>query len=228
MGRRKIAAMFVLAIMVFCLIFFRSIIMEHVYLVSFFLLLLTFMPFVLHFENRKVEGREMVLLAILAAIAAVSRIPFAAIPNVQPTTFVVIMSGYVFGAESGFLVGATAALVSNLFLGQGPWTPWQMMAWGLIGLLAGWLKDYGLLKTRFALCFYGLASGYLFGFLMNLWLILSMIHTFNLKQMAVLYSASLYFDTAHALFNVFLLYFFSTGWIKTLGRFKKKYGLLEH
>lgn len=228
MGIRKIGTLLIVIIMIFCVVFFRSIVGEHAYLFSFFLLLLTLVPFILRFERRKIDGREMVLLALLSAIAAVSRIPFASIPSVQPTTFIVIMSGYVFGSESGFLIGATAALVSNLFLGQGPWTPWQMMAWGLIGLLAGFFKHRGLLTSRLGLCFFGLFSGYFFGALMNMWLILSLIHTFSIKQMVMLYSASFYFDTAHAAANVFLLYFFSRGWIKTLGRFKKKYGLLEH
>lgn len=104
---------------------------------SFIFLILSTVPFVLRFEMRHLSGRELVLLAVLAAIAAVSRVPFGPLPNIQPTTFVVIVSALVFGAESGFVIGAVAALVSNIFLGQGPWTPWQMYAWGLIGLLSG-------------------------------------------------------------------------------------------
>lgn len=76
--------------------------------------------FVLRFEWRSLDSRELVLLALLTAIAAVSRVPFAGLPSVQPTTFVIIVTAVVFGAESGFVVGAGAALVSNIFLGQGP------------------------------------------------------------------------------------------------------------
>jgi len=191
------------------------------------LLLLTFVPFIIRFERRKLEGRELVLLAVLAAIAAVSRVPFAAIPSVQPTTFVIIMSGLVFGSESGFLIGATAALVSNLFLGQGPWTPWQMLAWGSIGLIAGALRRLPWFQKRLGLAVFGFLAGYFFGLIMNLWVILSMVQTLSLKETIALYSASFYFDTAHALTNVLLLYLFSPGWIKILKRFKRKYGLLE-
>lgn len=79
------------------------------------------------FEGNKVSSREVGVIAVLAALAAVSRVPFAPIAGLQPTTFLVMVSGYVFGARSGFMVGAIAALASNFFMGQGPWTPFQML-----------------------------------------------------------------------------------------------------
>ncbi|MEH7120883.1 ECF transporter S component, partial [Neobacillus vireti] len=84
---------------------------------SFSLVLLAIVLFLFRFETRKVEPRELVLLAVLASIAAVGRIPFASLPSVQPTTFVIMMSGFVFGAESGFVIGAVAALASNMIMG---------------------------------------------------------------------------------------------------------------
>lgn len=104
---------------------------------SFGIITLSILLFFSRFERRKIEARELVLLAVLAAIAAVGRIPFASIPSVQPTTFVIMISGIVFGAESGFMIGAVAALASNMILGQGPWTPWQIVAWGLVGFTSG-------------------------------------------------------------------------------------------
>ncbi|GGH74191.1 energy-coupling factor transport system substrate-specific component [Pullulanibacillus pueri] len=195
--------------------------------ISFLLILLIIGFFILRFELRKIEGRELVLLAVLAAIAAVSRVPFASIPSVQPTTFVVIMTGMVFGAESGFVVGALAALVSNLFLGQGPWTPWQMLAWGTIGLIAGALKDTWMLQRIWGRCIYGVLSGFFFGWVMNLWALLGSSETLNLHYWFAFYSLSFYFDGAHALSNVFFITIFSHTWLKILGRFKKKYGLLS-
>jgi len=82
-------------------------------------------------QNAAPTSKEITLAAALAAVAAVGRVPFAALPSVQPTSFLVIASGYVFGPQVGFIVGATAALVSNFFFGQGPWTPWQMFCWGM-------------------------------------------------------------------------------------------------
>ncbi len=102
-------------------------------------------PFFLRYESRSLQAREIVLVAVLSAIAAVGRVPFAALPSVQPTSFVIIVSALVFGSETGFMVGAVAALVSNMFLGQGPWT-WQMFSWGMIGWTAGMLYQRGWLK----------------------------------------------------------------------------------
>ncbi|MGV3488886.1 MAG: ECF transporter S component [Tuberibacillus sp.] len=227
MGRSKWSLLVIVSFIVLLLVLFRAHLTRHPYLFSILLLLITFVPFIFRFERRKLEGREIVLLAVLSALAAVSRVPFASIPSVQPSTFVVIMSGLVFGSESGFVIGATTALVSNLFLGQGPWTPWQMLAWGAIGLLAGILKKVPWLSSKPGLIIFGVFSGYFFGFVMNMWVILNMIQSLNLKEAVALYGASLYFDTAHAITNAILLAFFSRGWMKVLLRFKKKYGLLE-
>jgi energy-coupling factor transport system substrate-specific component len=188
---------------------------------------LTFVPFIIRFERRKVAGRELVILAVLAAIAAVSRVPFSSIPSVQPTTFVIIVTGIAFGAESGFVVGALAALVSNLFLGQGPWTPWQMYAWGMIGLFAGFLRNTWLIKRSIGRIIFGFFSGILFGWVMNLWYIVSLGDQVKFAEIIAYYGASIYFDLAHALSNVFFLIIFANSWIKILQRFKKKYGLLD-
>jgi energy-coupling factor transport system substrate-specific component len=167
------------------------------------------------------------MLAVLAAIAAVSRVPFASIPSVQPTTFVIIVTGIAFGAESGFVVGALAALVSNLFLGQGPWTPWQMYAWGMIGLSAGFLRHTWFMKRAFGRIIFGFITGILFGWVMNLWYFVSLGEHVKLAEIIAYFGASIYFDLAHALSNVFFITVFANSWVKILKRFRKKYGLLD-
>ncbi len=87
------------------------------------------------YERSHPSARVLALVGALAALAVVGRIAFAAVPNVKPTTDIVLFSGYALGGAPGFAVGALAALVSNFFFGQGPWTPWQMAAWGGVGLL---------------------------------------------------------------------------------------------
>ncbi|WP_062351263.1 ECF transporter S component [Bacillus kwashiorkori] len=201
-------------------------IINHFYLTSVIFLVISFFPLFLRFEKRKVSSRELVILAILAAIAAVSRIPFASIPSVQPTTFVIIMTAIVFGAESGFVVGALAAIVSNLFLGQGPWTPWQMYGWGMIGLVAGLLNNSLILQNKFSRILFGFFAGIIFGWIMNLWVIFSMGTEFNFKSLLVFYTTSFPHDLAHGLSNAFFLAVFGNSWLKTLRRFQRKYGLL--
>lgn len=200
----------------------------HAYLLlSLAIIACTMLPFFARFEIRKITGREVVMLAMLAAIAAIGRVPFAALPSVQPTSFVIIMAGLVFGAESGFIVGAVAAIVSNIFLGQGPWTPWQMYAWGMMGMSAGLLRNTWWMKQMWGKVIFGFIWGYVFGWFMNMWIIVSNIENLTWSYFTSIYIASIYFDLAHGVSNVFFLIIFSASWMKILGRFKRKYGLLE-
>jgi energy-coupling factor transport system substrate-specific component len=199
-------------------------------LISFGFVLLSILLILIRFERRKIEARELVLLAVLAAVAAVGRIPFASIPSVQPTTFVIMMAGLVFGAESGFMVGVIAALASNMILGQGPWTPWQMVAWGLVGLTSGLLSQTRFLSNLAGKIIFGIVWGFVFGWIMNLWSILAFTQTgeaLNAKSLYTYLVSSLLFDFFHSISNVIFLVLFSTSWIKILTRFKRKYGLLE-
>lgn len=197
---------------------------------SFAMVGMSLLMFLIRFEKRKVEPRELVLIAVLAAIAAVGRIPFASIPSVQPTTFIIMMSGFVFGAESGFLIGAVAALASNMILGQGPWTPWQMLAWGLVGLTAGLLRKTPVMNNKYGRILFGIVWGFLFGLIMNVWGLLGFIQSgvpLDEKTFITYFGASALFDSMHAVSNVFFLIVFSGTWLKILTRFKSKYGLLE-
>jgi energy-coupling factor transport system substrate-specific component len=91
------------------------------------------------YERVRPDARIVALVGTLAAFAALGRIAFAALPNVKPTTDIVLISGYALGGAPGFVVGALAGLTSNFFFGQGPWTPWQMAAWGVVGVLGAGL-----------------------------------------------------------------------------------------
>lgn len=195
-------------------------------LASIAVLLVAMVPFFARFERKQLQAREVVLLAMLVAIAAVSRVPFAAVPSIQPMTFVIIVTAISFGAESGFIVGALAALVSNMFLGHGPWTPWQMFTWGMVGLTAGMLKDTGWFIRRPVLLAFGFIWGLLFGWIMNLSMVPTLFQSvFSWKALMAVYAAGFYFDLLHALANVFFLAVFGGSWVKIMLRFKKKYGL---
>jgi energy-coupling factor transport system substrate-specific component len=199
-------------------------------LVSFGIIIVALLLIIIRFEKRKLEARELVLIAVLAAIAAVGRIPFASIPSVQPTTFVIMMAGLIFGAETGFMVGVVAALSSNMILGQGPWTPWQMVAWGLVGLTAGLLSKSKFMSKITGKIIFGVVWGFLFGWIMNMWSLFSITQTGSSidKDVIITYLAgSLLFDSFHAISNVIFLVLFGSSWIKLLSRFKVKYGLLE-
>lgn len=178
--------------------------------------------FFCYLERKEISSKEVALIAVLSAFAVVGRIAFAAVPGVQFTTFVVIVSGYVFGCTAGFAVGCTAALVSNLFLGQGPWTPWQMTAWGLCGGSAGIAGRFSVKSDRVALILLGIVWGYLFGWIMNLWMWLTFFERHDLATWIAVNASSFPFDTAHAASNVVFAAIFGGDFIKVLGRFRKK------
>ncbi|MEC1639093.1 ECF transporter S component [Schinkia azotoformans] len=226
MGRSRL--LLIISTLLVVLLLFVMVLLEgdHYMLLSFLTLFVIMFPFFARFERKELDSRGIVLIAILAAIAAVSRVPFAAIPSVQPTSFVIIIAAIVFGAETGFLVGAIAALVSNLFLGQGPWTPWQMFSWGMMGLSAGLLKDWLWPRRRLLLLPFGFIWGFLFGWIMDLWYLVGFGENITLGMVVAGMVSSFYFDLAHALSNLFFLYVFSTRWKTILERFKVKYGLL--
>jgi len=144
-------------------------------------------------------SKEIALVATLAAVAAAGRVLFVAVPGVQPVTVITIAAGAALGARAGFATGAVAALASNFFLGQGPWTPWQMLAWGACGVAGAILSRAIRGRIPFAaLCF---VLGFAFSALMDVWLWVSFWpHTW--QAFTVVFAQGVWFDMAHAVGNV--------------------------
>jgi energy-coupling factor transport system substrate-specific component len=152
-------------------------------------------------ESGPGSSKELVLIATLAAAAAAGRILFAAVPNVQPVTVIVVVSGVALGPRAGMSVGGLAALISNFYLGQGAYTPWQMLAWGACGLLGGLAAP--LLRRRVPLALTCFALGFAFDALMDVWEWLSFYpHTW--QAFAALWVRGVWFDAAHATGNFVL------------------------
>lgn len=139
---------------------------------------------------------ELSLIAALAALATASRVLFASLPNVKPVTFVVLISGVALGPGPGFMVGATSALVSNLFFGQGPWTPWQMLAWGAVGAAGGLIGHGGRLPRRWELVVAGCLLALAFDWFVTLWMFLAYTAR-TWPALVALYAQGLPFDLAH-------------------------------
>lgn len=119
--------------------------------ISILILLYTIIPFFMVFEKRKPKARELVMVAVMSALAACGTLACFMMIPFQAGTALVIIAGIALGPEEGFLVGALARFVCNFFLGHGPWTPWQMVCWGLLGFLAGLVfnkVDLNKLKSR--------------------------------------------------------------------------------
>ena len=146
------------------------------------------------------SAKELALIATLAAAAAAGRVLFAAIPGVQPVTVITVVAGAALGARSGFAVGAIAAFVSNFFLGQGVWTPWQMLAWGACGV-AGALAA-GAIRRRVPLAVFCFVLGMGFSAFMDIWNWLAFYDEHTWQTFAAVHARGLPFDLAHALGNV--------------------------
>ncbi|QLH75258.1 MAG: ECF transporter S component [Methanomassiliicoccales archaeon] len=126
-------------LLLYMAVFMSSLVSEYAAFLSFILLLLILGVIFAKFEESEISSKEVALIGILAAITAASRIPFAALPNIKPCTFLIIVTGLVFGVLAGAMVGSMTAFVSNMFFGQGPWTAWEMVAWAMVGMIAGHL-----------------------------------------------------------------------------------------
>ena len=160
----------------------------------------------------KFTAREITAVASIGALSAAGRVLFAPIPGVQPSTVIVILCGWVLGPAAGFAAGATTALVSNVFLGQGPWTIWQMLSWALIGAGAGLLGRLRLRRPGRAVLAYSVMGGLAFGWAMGAWYWLSFVYPHTWATLLASMAASLPFDAMHAMGNaVFSLMFAERG-----------------
>ncbi len=138
---------------------------------SVIIMFLTIAAFFIRFEKKKVRTRRLVIVAVMTALSILGRFIFAALPAFKPITAIVIVTAIWMGPECGFMVGTLTALISNFYFGQGPWTPFQMLAWGFIGLTAGLLSK-PLKKSMVLLAIYGALSGVFYSCFMDIWTVL--------------------------------------------------------
>jgi energy-coupling factor transport system substrate-specific component len=175
------------------------------------------------YERSRPTSQVVALVAALAALAVAGRIAFAAIPNVVATTDIVIFAGFALGPAPGFAVGALAGLVSNFWLGQGPWTPWQMAGWGLCGILGAILAVARPRPNRYTLALVcGLAAlGY--GALMNFSLMATYGGDLSWQRFLLLESRAVPFEAAHAIGNVTLALIAGPAMVRALVRFRERF-----
>lgn len=174
-------------------------------------------------ERKKLPLSTFLPVVVMVVVASIGRIIFGFIPNVQPVTVIVIIMGLCYNAESGLLTGILSALVSNMVMGQGPWTLWQMLAWGLIGLLAGFFGKIKPLKNvKFAVV-YSVIAAFLFSIITDTWTVLTLANGLTLGSALSVFGAGLAFNIPHAVFNGLLCAAIFKPMDKRLTRIKQKF-----
>ncbi len=196
-------------------------------LVSVIIAALSCVPFFVRFERGKSGAREMVVISVMTAFSVLGRLVFAPIPGFKPVTAMTVISGIALGGEAGFIVGGMSALVSNIFFGQGPWTPFQMFVWGLLGFLSGVVFRKTCRPNRLVLSLFGVLGGVLYSLLMDIWTTLSFDGTFLLSRYLANVAASLPFMAVYAVSNVIFLLLLARPFLEKLGRIKTKYGIFR-
>jgi energy-coupling factor transport system substrate-specific component len=175
------------------------------------------------YERSRPPARVVALVGTMAALAALGRVAFAPLPNVKPTTDIVLICGIALGGAPGFAIGALAALASNVFFGQGPWTPFQMLAWGGVGVAGGMLGQFARDRVgRAGLALAGALAGFGFGFVMNLSSYLTYTDA-STGSFAGITVAALPFDVAHAVGNVVFALAFGPALLRMLRRFRARF-----
>lgn len=197
------------------------------FVVSLLLVFYAMIPFFVGFERKKPQARELVIISVLIAITVVGRAAFFMLPQFKPVAALVIITGLALGRKAGFLVGAMGTFVSNFVFGQGPWTPWQMFAMGLIGYAAGFLAEKHVLgeKKLPILIFGAISATIVYGLIVDLWTIFSMTPDPSWLTAVLVYGAALPFNLIHGIATVVFLYFLEKPMIEKLDRIKVKYGM---
>ncbi len=186
-------------------------------------------PYYYKYEKKKPQTREHVVLAVMTALTVISRMIFAPVPGFKPVAAMVTICGMAFGRESGFLCGSLAGFVSNFFFGQGPWTPFQMIAWGSIGWFSGILNRKGQMeKKKIWLAVFGIFSGLWFSLIMNFWVVIGAGEGLQWIRYGMVFITSIPVTAEYCVSNVFFLWILVPGFMKRLNRVKYKYGFFEY
>lgn len=192
--------------------------------VSFLLSVFACVPFFISFENKKTATRKLVIIAVMTALSVAGRFIFAPIPFFKPTTALVIITAVYLGKDAGFLTGALSAVISNFYFGHGPWTPFQMFAWGLVGFIAGLLSN-PILRSNVVLIIYSAISGIMYSLILDIWTTLWTDGYFNIERFIAITATSLPVTAVYAVSNVIFLLLLLNPIGRKIQRITIKYGL---
>ncbi len=194
------------------------------YFISLAVIFEIFLFFICSFDKKSQKAKELVLISVICAIGVMGRIVFAPFSQVKPVCAIVIIAGSCFGAQGGFLTGAVTAFVSNMYFSQGPWTPWQMLAFGIIGFWAGIVLKRKKTEERLFVSIFGfLTTVLIYGGITNPSSILVYEKNPTLKMILASFIPGLPMDIVHGISTFFFLWFLYRPMRENVERIKKKY-----
>lgn len=198
------------------------------YFTSTLIIMELLIPFIQAFEGRKPQARELAVLAVMCALAVAGRVAIP-IPNFKALYGIVMIAGIAFGPEAGFLVGAISAVSSNFFFGQGPYTPWQMMAYGVCGMLAGYLfRKGGLPREPLSMGIAGFfAVVLLIGPLLDTCTVFTMPISMTVESVLAVYLSGFAVNIGQGISTFLVLFLLGKPMLGKLNRIKVKYGMIE-
>jgi len=228
MKRSVLASVLIIFLLIPATLFLGTRLTGRMYYLTCTLMIIEMMlPFFLVFETRKPQARELVTLAVLCALAVASRVVFV-LPNFKPIIGIVMIAGIALGPEAGFMTGAISAFASNFFFSQGPWTPWQMMAYGIGGFLAGIVFHRCKKINPLRLGLFGFVSVMvLVGPLLDACTIFTTASTITWEYVLAVLSMGLWHNLQHAAACAATVMLLGPPLLKKIGRLKKKYGMMD-
>lgn len=224
--KKSVITAIIILVLAPAVIFLGGIIFKDKYYswLSLLVAVLSCVPLFYAFERKESNSKELTVIAVLVALSVIGRFVFAWVPGFKPVTAITVIAAIYLGREAGFAVGALSAVASNFYFGQGPWTPFQMFAWGFLGFLAGVLAK-PLQKNKILLCIFGALAGIVYSLTMDIWTTLWADGYFNLSRYMASVIAALPVTASYGISNVIFLLALSKPVGKMLSRLKTKYGL---
>lgn len=203
------------------------------YVTSILVIIYAMVPFFVSFESRRPQARELVIIAVMCALAVAARVAFIWVPHFKPIAAIVMIAGVALGSRSGFLVGAISLLVSDFVFGQGPWTPWQMLAYGIAGFVAGFLAERGVIprsdlsnRAKTLLSLAGAAFVVVVvGPILDTCSLFTMVSAITPESALAIYASGLPVNAVQATATAITLFILANPLLGKLERVRVKYGL---
>ena len=230
MKKSNIATLAVFFVLIPLTLFFGSQLSGRSYYITGTLIIVELMiPFFMAFEGRKPQARELVIIAVMCALAIAGRVVIP-LPNFKAIFAIIIITGIAFGPEAGFMVGAVSAFASNFFYGQGPFTPWQMFAYGAGGMLAGFcFRKNWLPRKNWVMAVFGFCTVLLWmGPLLDSSHLFLMMPKITWAAIVTVLVSGFYVNVSQAICTALILFLLGNAILEKLDRVKIKYGLIEN